>query len=410
MTDNTPDIEQTSGETAVEQATEVDAQSDQLTAPLPSLPEEEDVEPSTSPDDEQAVRRGLYMTPRQTFIGLAIALSVLLAGLVGFLIWMLQPADFTVEGGPVQGGLTPVLSIYGPGRGKSPTFSQPMGVAFTDDGQRIYVADARNNRICVFDEEGKPITEFGGLGVAKPLEGFARSWDPGELSYPVDVAVDGRGDVYVADFYNNCISVFTADGEYLRRFPDPYEVTGKGGSGIKGTGIAVTAVTVTDDAVYATDAYQVFVFEKDGTLIRQFGRPGLGPDGLDRPGGIAVDRDGRIYVSDSNHNRIVSFTPEGRPVWISGRPVAGEKEQSDNPFVLPRGMAVLPDGSLVIADTLGQQLIRIDSDGKFFAAYGNRGVGEGQVNFPNDVDASGELVVVADRQNQRVQVVRLTGR
>ncbi len=355
-------------------------------------------------------RMGFYLTPRQAFLAMAGVLAVLLVGLLGYLWWITRPADFTTEGGGVQGGLVPRVAVYGPGKGEAMRFDQPMGVAWNRAGDRFYVADARNNRICVFDAQGRPVTEFGSFGVAKPLEGAQRTWDPGELSYPVDVAVADDGTVYVADFYNDSISAFTPEGRFIRRFPDPYVPTGRGSSGANGGGIAVTAIAAVGGLVYATDSYQVFVFDSDGGLVRQFGRPGLGPDGLDRPGGIAVDRDGRIYVSDSNHNRVKAYTSDGQVIWVTGRPVSGLRSQTKNPFVLPRGLTIMRDGSILVADPLAHQLIRLNRDGKVVAQYGVRGTSEGQLNFPNDVSVHSEDVLVADRQNQRVQIVNLSER
>lgn len=354
--------------------------------------------------------KGFYLSPRHAFLIMAGVLSLVLVGLSIQLWWLTRTPDFTKRGGETRRGLIPVLSIYGPGRPPAERFNQPMGVAWNPDGSRLYVADSRNNRICVFDQEGRFITEFGSLGVAKPLPGAARTWDPGELSYPVDVAVGDDGRVYVADFYNDSISVFTEAGRFIRRFPDPYAPAGRGSSGADGGGIAVTAVAVHEGRVYATDTYQVFVFSSEGEYLAQFGRPGMGPDGLDHPGGLTVDRDGRVYVSDSNQNRVKAYTPDGEVLWVSGRPVSGLKDESDNAFVLPRGLSVLRDGSILVADPLGQQLLRVGSDGKVVAEYGERGAEEGLLNFPNDVAASSDLVAVADRQNQRVQVLRLNDR
>lgn len=366
--------------------------------------------PETDTGEATPRRAGFYMTPRQAFLAMAGLLALILLALALYLYWITRPGDFTQEGGLIQGNLEPVLAVYGPGRPPLTRFDQPMGSAWSPDGEYFYVADSRNNRICVFDKDGKPIREFGELGVAKPLPGSARTWQPGQLSYPVDVDVDENGDVYVADFYNDSISAFSAQGRFIRRFPDPYKPTGKGSSGNDGGGIAVTSVAVADGRVYATDAYQVFVFTTKGELVRQFGRPGTDLGGLDRPGGIAVDRDGRIFVSDSNNNRVVAFTPEGEPVWVTGRPVAGMQEETDNPFVLPRGLTVLRDGSILVADPLAQQLVKMNADGKVVAQYGVRGVEPGQLNFPNDVAALRDLVLVADRQNNRVQVVKLIDR
>jgi len=359
---------------------------------------------------ETSKRAGFYLSPRQSFIALAAGLAVVLLALIGYIIWLSLPADYSTQGGARNAGIIPELTVYGPGRGAEPRFTRPMGATWSADGKRLVVADTKNNRVIVFNSDGKFLFDFGGFGIAKPLKGSKRTWNPGELNYPTDVATDRRGNIYVADFYNDSISVFDRKGKFVRRFPDPNTVAGKGGSGQDGRGIAVTALTVERDLVYATDAYQVFVFKTDGTYVRQFGKPGVGAGDLDHPGGIAVASNGRVYVSDSNHNRVIAFSPEGAPLWTTGRPISELRKETDNPFVLPRGLAVLRDGSILVADPLGQVLVKLDEDGKVIAEYGMRGSAEGQLNFPNDVDSFGEKVLVSDRENDRVQVVRLIGR
>jgi len=354
--------------------------------------------------------RGIYLTPRQTFTLLAIVLAVVLLALLGYLWWLSRPANYTKAGGEKKPGVEPVLSIYGPGRGELPRFNSPMGATW-GKGDRIYVADSPNSRIVAFDKDGDYLFEFGGFGIAKPLEGAKATWKPGLLDYPTDVAVDAKsGDVYVADFYNDSISVFSSDGKYLRRFPDPQKPVGRGGSGADGNGIAVTAVTVADGKVYATDTYQVFVFDLDGKLLRQFGMPGLDPGQLDHPNGIAVDSRGHIYVSDSNHNRVSAFDSVGKHLWTTGSKVSDLQKETDNPFVLPRGLAIDGDGTILLADPLGQNLVRLAEDGAVVAKYGVRGAEPGEFNFPNDVSIRGELILVSDRENDRIQVVRLTNR
>ena len=354
--------------------------------------------------------RGFYITPRQTFAGLAIALAVILVLLLGYLWWLSRPANFTETGGQKKPGVEPILSLYGPGRGEKPRFDSPMGVAWGQK-DRIYVADSANSRVSVFGKEGDFLFQFGGFGIAKPLKGAVSTWKPGLLDYPTDVAVDRKnGDVYVADFYNDSISVFTEAGKFIRRFPDPQKPVGRGSSGAGGTGIAVTAVAVSDGKVYATDTYQVLVFTKNGTLLRQFGMPGLDPGQLDHPNGIAVDSRGRIYVADSNHNRVQAFNPKGTHLWTTGTKVSDLKKETNNPFVLPRGLAVDADGSILVADPLGQSIVRLSENGAVLATYGTRGSAAGEFNFPNDLDIRDGLVLVADKENNRVQLVKLTSR
>lgn len=354
--------------------------------------------------------RGLYLTPRQTFLTVAGVLGVILLGLLAYLLWLAWPADFSAKGGKVQARIEPVVAIYGPGRGALPKFNKPMGAAW-GKGDRIYVADTQNSRIVVFAQDGKYLSQFGAFGIAKPINGAKATWKPGMLDYPTDVAVDARnGDVYVADFYNDSISAFNSEGVFLRRFPDPSKPTGRGSSGSGGGGIAVTALAVQNGKVYATDQYQIFVFRTDGTLVKQFGLPGLDPGRLDHPNGIAVDVRGNVYVSDSNHNRVTAYDASGKVLWTVGSKISDLNKQTDNPFVLPRGLAILRDGSILVADPLGQQLVEIDERGKIVATFGVRGSEAGQLNFPNDVSVRNDLILIADRENDRVQVVRLISR
>ncbi len=367
---------------------------------------ESDAEEPASPEH----RAGFYLTPRQTFTTLAGVLAVLLIALLVYLYWLSRPADFTKRGGDEQAKIIPVLAIYGPGKGATPTFNTPMGAAWSPDAKRIYVADTKNDRVCAFDADGKFLFQVGGHGIAKPLAGAPRTWKPGLLNYPTDVATDEAGNVYVADFYNDSISVFDPAGKFLRRFPDPDKPVGKGSSGQDGRGIAVTALTVADGKVYATDAYQIVVFTTQGKFVEQFGMPGLGPTGMDRPGGVAVDSAGRVYVSDSNHNRVIAFDRERKPLWVTGRRITDLNKETKNPFILPRGMSLMRDGSILVADPLAQDIVKLGQDGKVIATYGVRGTAEGQLNFPNDVNVRRDRIVVADRANQRVQVIRLAGR
>lgn len=355
--------------------------------------------------------RILDMTPRQAFVLLAIVLGVVFFSLLAYLIFLLTARTTPgVVGGDPGGGLKPVLTIEGPGRGVHPTFDRPLGVAVGREG-RIYVTDTGNDRVCAFDDEGRFLFEFGGLGVAKPLPGGKLTWKPGRLDFPVGIDTDENGDVYVADFRNDQIQVFDADGRYIRSFPSPYEPTGKGSSGQDGKGIAVTDVAVRDGLVYATDSYQIFVFTTRGKLVRQFGRPGRGEGDLDHPNGVAADRAGNVYVSDSNHTRVVAFDRNGEPLWSTGRTPRDAQDQKARTFGLPRGLTVLSDGSVLVADAFDFDLVRLSGEnGSVKGRYGRQGGEPGQFAFPNDVEeADGELYV-ADKENDRVQVLMFEGR
>jgi sugar lactone lactonase YvrE len=343
---------------------------------------------------------------RNVFAVIAIVLALVLVGLIAYL-FLSQRQDAPASAPPPK-GVEVVLAIDGPGTGTKPFFDAPMGVTWARDGS-IYVADSGNDRICVFDPQGRFLFEFGGLGVAKPLPGLKATWRPGKLDYPLGMDTDAAGNLYVADFYNNQIQVFSPRGEPLRVFPNPNKPTGKGSSGIGGTGIAVTDVAVAGDVVYATDAFQIFKFETSGTLIGQFGKPGQGPADLNRPNGLAVGSDGTLYVADSNHNRVLAFTPQGKLKWGVGRIRKGPGDKSVSVFELPRGVAVTPGGRVLVADPFGFDVSVLSPAGRLVRTYSERGVQPGALNFPNGLAVRGDLVLVADRGNDRVQVLRFQG-
>lgn len=355
---------------------------------------------------EPRPRRGFRLTARQAFIMLAVALGLVLAGLVVYLLLFLGRPEVLTNMSPVQ-GVQPIWEIHGPGEGDKPFFDRPMGVA-VGKNNRIYITDSGNNRVCVFDSQGRYIMSFGSFGVAKPSAGATASYIAGSLNYPVGIDTDEDGNVYVASFYNDSIEVFDPDGKPLRRFPDPTKPTGKGSSGYNGQGIAVTDVAVRGDRVYATDAYQIFVFNRQGELLSQWGRPGSDPQCLDHPNGVTVSEDGKtVFVSDSNHARVTAFTTDGKVVWQVGTIPKGLDDRSERDIELPRGLTVLPNGSVLVADAFAFQLVKIGTDGKIAAKYGERGVDPGQMNFANDVDVLRGFVLIADKENGRVQLVRL---
>ena len=357
-------------------------------------------------------RRGFSLTARQAFGILAGVLVVLLVALVVWLLFFMGGGSALVtRGGDARAGIKPLFTIDGPGTGALPRFNRPMGAAFGIDG-RIYVSDTGNNRICAFDSSGKFLFEFGSFGVAKPLPGAKNTWVLGKLNYPIGIRVDSQdGTVYVADFHNDQVQAFAADGKPLRAFPDAHKPLGKGSSGADGQGIAVTAVAVKGGKVYATDQYQAFEFDTDGKLIRQWGKPGSTPGDLDHPNGIAVAGDGTVYLSDSNHARLTAFGRDGKVKWTFGTLPAGQASRDASPALqLPRGATVTSDGRIIVADAFAFELVSLSQEGKLNGRYGERGTEPGQFNFPNDVDASGDRLVVADKENGRVQVLQLVGR
>lgn len=337
----------------------------------------------------------------------ALILTLLLVVLLMVLMSELRDDSQTEEYRPTA-GIRALHVILGPGIGDKPLFDSPLGAAFGKDG-RVYVADTGNNRVVVFDREGRYLFQFGTFGVGKPAPGGVFSWKPGRFNYPTDVASDDEGNIYVADFRNDQIQVFDPEGRFLRVFPDRARLVGKGASGQDGTGIAVTSLAVDDGRVYATDQYQVVVFGTDGALLEQFGKPGSGPADLDHPNGIAVGPNSTLAISDSNHNRVIGVTPSGKLVWAIGQHFGDVTVDQGGELEVPRGLTYTERGSIIVADAMASRLFRLTGTGRMEGSFGQRGDAPGELNFPTDVDSLGDRLVVAEKGNNRVQVLVLEG-
>ncbi|MEA3386469.1 MAG: NHL repeat-containing protein, partial [Thermodesulfobacteriota bacterium] len=88
------------------------------------------------------------------------------------------------------------LFSFGKKGGSSGKLSRPRGLAVDNERDRIYVVDYMRQTILVYDLTGRYLFEFGGQG-----------WGPGWFNFPTGAATDSRGNLIVADFFNNRVQV-----------------------------------------------------------------------------------------------------------------------------------------------------------------------------------------------------------
>jgi DNA-binding beta-propeller fold protein YncE len=162
-----------------------------------------------------------------------------------------------------------------------------------------------------------------------------------------------------------------------------------------------------------SDLPPVLEFDPSGKLVKSFGA-GL----FVFPHGIAVDRDGNVYVADADGRNgkgdvVVKFSPDGKVLMTLGH--AGMPGDAPDYFNRPSAVTVAPDGTIYVADGHGGEsnarIVKFAPDGKFIAAWGKKGSGPGEFNEPHGIalDSAGR-VFVADRANARIQVFDRDGK
>ena len=262
------------------------------------------------------------------------------------------------------------------------TLNGPTAVA-VDSGGRVFVADAGNRRIRMFTVGGDISTVAGGGG-ASGADGLGDGGPAtaANLAFPQGVAVDGNGNVFVADTYDALVRMFTVGGDISVVAGTP-GTPGFGGDG----GPATSALLASPAAVAVDGAGHVYVADSGYNVVRMFtvggtietiaGTPsekgGYGGDGgpataalLHEPSGVSLDSAGNVYIADTGNGVIRRVTPAGVITTVAG---GGSNPGSDGygdggPAPLatlsgPVGLTPDGNGNILVADAgPGDNLIR----------------------------------------------------
>jgi trimeric autotransporter adhesin len=254
----------------------------------------------------------------------------------------------------------------------------------------------------------------------------------------VSVAPDGTGGFYVSSSSYNDSRVYrvASDGRIAA-------AAGNGGQGFDGDGRAATSALLNKPWGLAVDgAGNLFIADAGNHRIRKVspggiistvagtGIPGFSGDGgpataaqLNAAWGLALDSAGNLYIADTGNNVVRKVNPAGVISSVAGNGTGGFSGEggpaTSAQLAGPSGVAVDSAGSLFIADTGNQRVRKVTSDGIIVTAagsgdYGFSGDGgpavEARLNSPWDVavDSTGNLFI-ADTWNHRIRKVTVSG-
>jgi uncharacterized repeat protein (TIGR02543 family) len=270
------------------------------------------------------------------------------------------------------------------GEGVMAGFNDPGGIARDANGN-LYVVDAANNTIRKITPAGSVSTLAGLAGAAGSADGAGAA---ARFNSPFGIAVDGAGNVYVSDTGNQTIRKISPSG-LVSTFAGLAGVSGaQDGTGsaarfnsptglaIDGNGNLFVADTLNDTIRKVTSSGQVTTFAGSA------GKPGS----VDKkktsarfnfPIGIAFDNAGELYVADSRNDTIRKVTSAGVVSTLAGS--AGSSGAADGTkgsarFANPDNLAVDNNGNIYVADTYNDTIRKITPQGVVTTLVGTAGI------------------------------------
>jgi len=259
---------------------------------------------------------------------------------------------------------------------KGEEMAKPVAAAASSD--RLYVVDEKKNMLFLYDAAGKLIKNVGRSGSQN-----------GAFAAPRGVAVGPNGSVYVADTGNCRVQIFDRDGNFLYVFGEKGSEPGKLR---EPESVSVGA----DGRIFVADTGndRIQVFTQEGILLFQFGSSGKEPGKFKEPSRVAVDPSDNVYVLDRGNERLQKFDPSSKFV----------KEYS----LLGNDAAVDGFGFIYVLDGKNGKVVEQSGDGFILGRFGSYGTGAGQLKKAEGIAVTPEgILVILDTGNNRIQRVEL---
>lgn len=302
----------------------------------------------------------------------------------------------------------------------------PSGIV-TDTSGNLYIADYENNRIRKINTSGI-ITTIAGNGIAG-YSGDGGLATAAELQGPASIALDALGNLYIADYTNNCIRKVNTSGIITT-------IAGNSTPGYSGDGGIATAAQLHSPNNLVLDASgNLYIADANNNVIRKVntsgtistiagnGSAGYNGDGNLatsaelNPFGVFVDASGNVYIADHFNNCIRKVNTSGIISTIAGNATGGYSGDGGSCLLAkltnPLGIVLDDAGNIYIADT-GNNVIRKISTSDIITTIAGNGnannSGDGglatlaSLYGPNGlcVDDSGNIYI-ADTFNNRIR-------
>ncbi len=245
----------------------------------------------------------------------------------------------------------------------------------------IYVADTGNNRILKFDKDGRLIKTIGGFG-----------WEKEQFYSPYDVHASSLLDIFVADYNNHRLERYDKDLNYISSFysNDNWDEQFQ-------FGYPKSVASSIHGEVFFIDGENIRLLK-----LNSFGEPEISFGGLAegkgrllQPSQVAISPDDRIYVSDSQANKVIVFDYFGNYLTEIGSDFLKR----------PQGIFYSPLKLVFVADQGNRRIVAFKENGELMLAWSTMADPIGSFQNPVDVVTFQNRAFILD--NDRIFVFEL---
>ena len=257
-----------------------------------------------------------------------------------------------------------LVSTWGE-KGSNPgQFNDPTGIAVTNS--EVFVSDARNSRIQVFDKMGN----------------FKRAFGEQQLGRPMNLTIANKR-LYVPDYFKDVVHVFSLDGQYLNAIKTEPSLNSPGG-----------VAAYSDGSLLIADTYgqRLVHLSPEGDILQSWVGKGLWSGEFNYPTDVAILSDGGFYVADGYNDRVQQFGADGEYIRKWGGPfglnIFGPFKGW---FATATSIAIGPEGNLFVADFYNDRIQKFTAEGDYLTSFGAESDGPGHTEIAVTVDSDGTV-------------------
>ena len=212
---------------------------------------------------------------------------------------------------------------------------------------------------------------------------------------PWGIAINHKGEIVVSERGSGRISTYTPSGKKIQTID------------LNGLKLCLTLDREGNSIVGEDTNNSIRKYSPEGQLLTSVGTKGTGPLQFNRPEDTAFNtRNNKVYVADSNNNRIQVLNSDLTFSTTFGKQGEGKKQ-----FIFPSGITCDSAGNVYVTDNGNHRVQVFTAEGEFLRMFGKWGRGRGELDWPGGIalDPNNKHVYISESENHRISVFTCEG-